>query len=173
MLLDWVGRQTNLAYADETWSPISDITLGIIARQMGAALVERELGADVQEMGIPGYLGPPVIAVNRSIAPGLKRLALRHGLAHLVAGELEPEEGAGVRFMSSVTDWMTLEERRADLFALADLVPDRVLTEWRARGLALEAAVAREIRRYAPAWPAGRVGDRVALRLRLATDLRS
>ncbi len=31
-------------------------------------------------------------------------------------------------------DYMTLEERRADLFALADLIPDRELSERRGSG---------------------------------------
>jgi hypothetical protein len=54
----------------------------------------------------------------------------------LVAGELEPEEGTEVRFMSSLLDCVTLEERRADLFALADLIPDREFKERRRAGYA-------------------------------------
>ncbi len=38
--------------------------------------------------------------------------------------------------MSSLLDCVTLEERRADLFALADLIPDREFKERRRAGYA-------------------------------------
>ncbi len=111
-LLARVREATGLAYADDTWSPISDITLAIIARQMGGVIVQEELGANTQEIGVPGYFGPPAIVINRLIPAGFRRLALRHGLAHLAAGELDVGEGSEVRFMSSILDYDTLEERR-------------------------------------------------------------
>ena len=175
LLLTHVRDQTGLAYADDTWSPISDITLDIIARQMGGVIVLEELGANTQEIGIPGYFGTPAIVVNRLIPGGFRRLALRHGLAHLAAGELEVGQENEVRFMSSILDYDTLEERRADLFALADLVPDRLLDEillGGARVRDLPAAIAREVRRYAPEWPARRVRDRSRLRAELFGERR-
>jgi Zn-dependent peptidase ImmA (M78 family) len=158
-LLEAVRRQT-LPYADDTWSPVGDLTLGMIAARLGAELFEAPLAAGVQEMGIPAYMGNPVVIVNHRIPPPARGFALRHGLAHLVAGELEAGQGADVRFMSQVNNWMSLEERRADLFALADLIPDRELRpdpEW----------LAGEISLLVPDWPAERVFDRVGLRLAL------
>lgn len=176
MLIRAVRGQAGLAYADDTWSPLSDITLSLIARRLGTRLTQDDLGDGIQEIGIPGYVGAPVIVVNRAIAPGLRRLALRHGLAHLVAGELEPEQGGDVRFMSSIHDHMTLEERRADLFALADLIPDRQLMELQRSGYErseLERWVTCEILRYASSWPSERMEDRCGLRMALLeTSLR-
>ena len=166
-LLAALPRQTNLAYADDTWSPVGDHTLEQIARQLGSVIVVDDLGAGAQEIGIPGHFGPPTIAVNRRLPALERRFALRHGLAHLVAGELD---GAEVRFMSSVLDFMAIEERRADLFALADLVPDRTLLELERKGYTLDERARWlwcELKRFAPAWSTVRVADRVGLRLAL------
>ena len=70
--------------------------------------------------------------------------------------------------MSSILDYMTLEERRADLFTLADLIPDRQLQTLQASGYSvreLEHRVTCEIKRCTPTWPADRIADRRALRL--------
>jgi hypothetical protein len=92
---------------------------------------------------------------------------MRHGLAHLVAGELAEEEGAGLRFMSSILDHMTLEERRADLYALADLLPDRTL----AGAVITEPSPERglrwmegQVQQFAATWSRERVRDRAQLR---------
>lgn len=169
-LLARVREQTGLAYADDTWSPLSDITLDIIARQMGGLIVQEELGAHTQEIGVPGYFGPPTIVVNRLIAPAFRRLALRHGLAHLAAGELDVGQENEVRFMSSILDYDTLEERRADLFALADLVPDRQIDDELLTGRPLRDLpiwLSAQVKLYAIEWPARRVRDRAHLRAAL------
>jgi hypothetical protein len=170
VMIERVRTRTSLPYADDMWSPDSDVTLELIAARLGAELLEDELAPATQELGVPGYFGVPVIIINRNIAPGLKRLALRHGLGHLVAGELDPEPDGGVRLMSSIYDWMTVEERRADLFAIADLVPGRMLRELALRGLTLDERMHWlwcELKRYAPMWPTARIADRVGLRLAL------
>lgn len=175
LLLARVREQTGLAYADDTWSPISDITLDILARQMGGMILHDELGANTQEIGVPGYFGPPAIVVNRMIPSGFRRLALRHGLAHLAAGELDAGQESEVRFMSSILDYDTLEERRADLFALADLIPDRQVDEFLLAGghvRDLPGWVARQTRSFAPDWPIRRVRDRARLRAELYGDRR-
>lgn len=77
--------------------------------------------------------------------------------------------------MSLITDYMTLEERRADLFALADLFPDPaldVLVSSGAKQRSIEAALRREVQVFAPAWPRDRLADRVRLRLALYEDRR-
>lgn len=160
-LIAAVRRHSALAYADDNWSPVGDLTIGMIATTFGAELAQANLPATVQEIGIPSFGTPAIIVVNRAVSPTVRSLALRHGLAHLVAGELEAGEGADIRFMSSILDHMTLEERRADLFALADLIPDREVVGRSAEWLA------GEISGYAPAWSADRLFDRTTLRLAL------
>lgn len=162
VLLDLVRRQS-LPYADPMWSPISPLSVGLIAVRFGASLQEAPLPDGIQELGIPAYLSNPIVVVNRSLPPAGRNLALRHGLAHLVAGELERGIGSEVRFMSLMHDYMTLEERRADLFALADLIPDRDLP-------ADAVMLAADVARYAPEWPLARLWDRVRLRRTLAAS---
>lgn len=161
-LLDVVRRQTGVAYAHDDWSPVADLSLGFIARALGTTLEQADLPAGIQELGFPGYAGAPLLQISRSAPRQMQRLALRHGLAHVVAGELEGEQGREIRMMSSLHDWMAMEERRADLFALADLIPNRVLG-----GLTL-GELEREIRQFAPLWPATRIADRGLLRMMLA-----
>lgn len=159
-LIDTMRRHTFLPYADDTWSPVSSPTVGLAAFRFGAALQESALPHGVQELAIPAYIGDPIVVVNQLLPPPMRALALRHGLAHLIAGELAPGVGAEIRFMSSMHDYTTLEERRADLFALADLLPEREMRndpDW----------LAAEISLFAPDWPADRLFDRAALRLAL------
>ena len=168
-LLRDVVERSGLVYADECGG-ISQISVEVIARRLGAGLQSQPLDLATQEIALPAYFGPPVIVVNKFSHPGMRALAIRHGLAHLVAGELEAGEGSDLRFMSNVLDHMTLEERRADLFALADLLPDWQLDALTASG-AGPAVVERELRRHvtalAPEWPLQRIRDRSRLRLTL------
>lgn len=172
-LIAAVRDQANMAYADYDLAPSSYLTIDIIAREMGAALVEINLPAVIQEMGIPALFGPPLLAINKSAPAGLRPLAIRHGLAHLVAGELEAEPGGEIRFMSTAFDPMTLEERRADLFALADIIPERELDRLRALEYSADELfhwVWCEILRYvAGSWDTERVRDRTRLRLAFRT----
>ncbi len=67
-------------------------------------------------------------------------------------------------------DWRDYEEQVADLFALVDLIPNRLLMQWQAvcdTQQDLESYVTDELRRYVPDWPDERVADRVRLRLTL------
>lgn len=175
-LLRAIAWQTGHGYADEYFSPAGDLTLQMIARSMGGEIEVEELGPNTQELGVPGYFGPPLIIVNRLLPPMQRRLALRHGLAHLIAGELEAGQGNEVRFMSLITDYKTMEERRADLFALADLFPDReveALIATSSQVRRVDASLRQEIRTFAPEWPRDRLADRVRLRLALYEDRRA
>lgn len=166
-LIDWTRGQAGHCYADDHFSPISDLDLEIIARRFSCRLKVDVLPSGVQEVGIPGYMGNPTIVVSRDLPSGHRRLAARHGLAHLVAGELEGEHDSGVRFMSSVLDHMTLEERRADLFGLADLIPDRDLATIVRVEPSPEGArewMRHRIRELTPGWPEQRLEDRASLR---------
>jgi hypothetical protein len=168
-LIRIVNERSGLVYADQCGT-ISLISVEIIARRMGAGLCCEELASGTHEIALPAYFGPPVLVVNRYDHHGMRSIALRHGLAHLVAGELDAGEGGELRFMSSILDYMTLEERRADLFALADLVADWMVEGIYASGVPAE-KVEMELRRHvkalAPEWPAARVRDRTRLRLAL------
>jgi len=105
------------------------------------------------------------IGIRADLSVEERRFAIRHELGHILNGDAD--------------DWITLadrgyltwEERVADLFALADLIPGRLIEtlrrarlSWRDIGAEIEAEI-RE--RWGPDWPWARVDDRARLRLRL------
>jgi hypothetical protein len=168
-LIRIVNDRSGLVYADQCGS-ISLISVEIIARRVGAGIRIEPLALGTHEIGFPGYFGPPVIVVNKYDHYGMRSIAIRHGLAHLVAGELEVGEVSDLRFMSSILDYMMLEERRADLFALADMVADWMVEGLHASGAPaekVELELRRHVKALAPEWPAARVRDRSRLRLAL------
>lgn len=172
-LIESVRKRTGLIYADELCGSISPISIRVIAKQLGADIIEDDIGEHAQEVGVPGLLGPPVIVVNRYAEPSMRALACRHGLAHLLAGDLDVGDGMEVRFMSSILEWQTFEERSADLFALADVLEAGEVRDLfhqvRQRRLVARAVRAR-VKAMAPRWPTARVADRARLRLALYED---
>lgn len=119
-------------------------------------------------MTLPKCGGVYPVLVNRAAERTDRFFALRHELAHVLAGDAEravflADEG----FMSAA-------ERTADLFALADLVPGWWIAEVR-RGRApwrkVRAEIAMAVAEYAADWPPQRFADRAELRLRLYRDV--
>jgi hypothetical protein len=115
-------------------------------------------------MALPRCAGVYPVLVNRAARRTERGFALRHELAHVLAGEVD-----GAVLLTEVGD-MSRSERAADLFALADLIPGWWLAWLRAERLPaaeLRADVAHAVAEHTGAWPARRVRDRAALRLRL------
>lgn len=115
-------------------------------------------------MTLPPCGGVYPILLNRAAERTDRFFALRHELAHVMAGDC-----AGPVFLAE-EGYMTHPERVADLFALADLVPGRWIgdlrrgrTPWKAVRHEVEEAIAT----YAETWPPDRLADRAALRLKL------
>ena len=120
--------------------------------------------SDAVGMTLPLCHGVHPVLLNGCIRGVDCFLALRHQVAHVLAGDADgsvclADEGYG-----------RPGERLADLFALADAVPGwwisralRQLGSWRA----VHDAVARCVAGLATVWPPERTADRAALRLRL------
>jgi hypothetical protein len=125
--------------------------------------------SDTVAMVLPRYEGVYPVLVNRSADQTDRFFALRHELAHVLAGDVD-----GAVFLADADEgFMSCAERAADLFALADLVPGWWIAEVR-RGRTPWREVRREIAMavaaYAEAWPPQRFGDRAELRLALYRD---
>jgi len=169
-LLERARGQGGHCYADQDFSPISELDVEILAHRFGARIRVAPLPDEIQELAVPGIAGPHTLRINRDLPPAFRRLAMRHGLAHVIAGELEGDHDGGPRFLSSFQDWMSLEERRADLFALADLIPDRLLEAVvGAHSSPLSALwwMASQVQQFVPGWGKDRVEDRARLRWEL------
>lgn len=162
------SEQSGLPYAD-TIGGCSPMSVRIIARRLGADIIETELGLGMHEIGLPAYFGMAVLIVNSRSRGAMRALGYCHGLGHLMAGELDVGEGADVQFMDDTFDYMNWSERRADLFGLAN-VCDRPTVRTLVDGIPADRAevvLAAWIHTLAPDWPADRVRDRARLRLLL------
>lgn len=151
-----------MLYAHDDWSPLSDITLALLLRRASIQWEYVPLHGLV-EIVWPPVCGIHVLYVEREQTPGEKRYAVRHGLGHVLAGHVEDVSFAHDRHYP-----FGHEERVADLFALADVLPDRELEQRRGAGYRpweIEWWVWCEIKRYAPSWPTARLVDRIGLRL--------
>ena len=115
-------------------------------------------------MAIPWGAQEHAILIDRTAARADYAFTLRHELAHVLAGEV-----SHALFLATA-DTLSYSERRADLFAIADLVPARMLTHLRGTGRrwsVLELEVQQAFRELTGGWSAQRVQDRAALRVRL------
>lgn len=122
-----------------------------------------ELVGDVAFV-MPAVQGVNVITVDSGASRVDRQLAIRHELAHVARSDVEE-----ITYMTD-RDYRSHGERVADLVALADLVPARIITFMRQRRAPWR-DVLEELRgaieTYASSWPPDRLDDRAALRLAL------
>lgn len=157
-------HQRGILYASHDWSPLSDLTLALLLRRAGISWSYAPLDG-VAEIVWPPVCGVYHLQLEREQTPGERRFATRHGLAHVLAGDVD-----GVSWADTDHDWPSREETIADLFALADLIPDRMIEEWRVAGFTRPEQHVRlrcEIQRYCPAWPDARIEQRARQRYQL------
>jgi hypothetical protein len=157
------AHELGILYADEDWAPISDLTLALLLKRAGIRWEYAALDG-LCEIIAPPICGIHIMLVERAQTPGEKRFAVRHGLAHVLAGHVE--EASFVRDR----DPLSHEERVADMFAFADLLPDRMLEEMRAAGYGffdLSCWVIAQMRLYCPSWRLTRLHDRLKMLLPL------
>ncbi len=158
------ARRLQVAYADDDWSPLSDITLALLLNRSGIRWKHVPLQGLV-EIIWPPLCGIHVVLGHDYLAPGERRFAARHGLAHVLAGDSQQR-----MYARSDHDWRKDAEGVADLFAIADLIPDRMIREALAAGLSpveTERWMQGEIWRYVPSWSPARLEDRAELRMAL------
>lgn len=120
---------------------------------------------DLAAFVLPAIRGVFPIAVNQYASRTDRQFAIRHELAHVLAGEVDEPT-----FLSD-DSYMSHSERVADLFALADLIPGWLLRfmwrdyrSWREVLAGVRGAIMTEC---AADWPRDRLEDRARLRLRL------
>lgn len=139
---------------------ISELLVGLRCRVETFPFQSGHVAMTAPPTHYPEHVQP--IFINRSAARIDQRFALRHEVGHVLAGE-------GGVFMTD-SGFMADHERAADLFALADLVPGRLIRYMR-RQRAPWCAVLEEVRGaielYAGDWPVERLLDRAELRVDL------
>ena len=157
-------HELGVAYATYEWSPLSDITLGLLLKRAGIQWRYCAL-EHIGEIVWPPICGIHLLQVNHAQPRRAQRFALRHGLAHVLAGHV-----SDLTFAHDGRHWSTPEEELADAFAFADLIPVRMIYEAQAsgfRGIDLVRWTRAEIRRYCRGWPEERIHDRLQFVLHL------
>ena len=119
-------------------------------------------------MAIPWGAEEHAILIDRTAPRADYAFTLRHELAHVLAGEV-----SHALFLAAA-DTFSYSERRADLFAVADLVPPWTLSPPRGgrRWSHVELEVQQAFRELTGGWSAERVRDRAALRVQLFREHR-
>ena len=145
-------------------APVGAAQLDRLLRGSGCHVESYPFASDAVAMLLPRCDGAYPVLLNQNAERGERSLALRHELAHVLAGDAD-----GALFLPG-EGYMAPEERAADLFALADLVPGWWMAELRAAGepwRTVLAEVTAAMADFSARWPTDRVRDRAMLRLRL------
>jgi hypothetical protein len=153
---------------DDLFSPLPDETLDAALRRLTIRASGHALGTETLEVVTPPLYGRYLLLWSSDVDADRRRFALRHGMGHVAAGHV-----TAPRFLTADGDWMSPDERVADLFALADLVPFHHVAALR-RGNSwrvVRAEVAALVRMHTLAWPDERVDDRASMRVALYRQL--
>lgn len=126
-------------------------------------LVNRRFASDAKGMAMPFVGGGQLIALDTACTKADAAFTVRHELAHVLGGESsEPT-------YLTAEDTLSFSERRADLFAIADLTPARWLEWVRGRRPWKFAVldVKEAYRNLTCGWSELRLDDRAQLRVQL------
>jgi len=153
---------------DDLFSPMTDEAMDAALRRLTIRASGHALGTGTLELVTPPLYGRYLLLWSTDVDADRRRFALRHGMGHVAAGHV-----TAPRFLTADGDWMSADERVADLFALADLVPFHQVAALRRGGSwrAVRAEVAALVRMHTHAWPAERVDDRTVMRVTLYREL--
>jgi hypothetical protein len=155
-------HREGIPYAD-IFSPLGDEQLAESLRRASVLCRLDAMGAREQELLTPPIFGRYVMTISNELTPQQRAFAIRHGFGHVTAGHV-----AEITLLSTSRDWFTHEERVADLFALADLIPFWLLEQLR-RGQTgwrpMRKLIERVVGEHTVGWSDGRCDDRALLRI--------
>lgn len=163
-------HRLGIAYA-YLFSPLHEDGLATALRRLTILARGEHIGRVDLEVVTPPVFGRHVMVYSTDVSPPQRAFAQRHGMGHVAAGHVTE-----VSYLTSRNDFMRHEERVADLFALADLVPGWKLEELaqlrrgRPRWTLVHGDVCKELHRLTVDWPEQRLLDRSLLRIALYRD---
>lgn len=145
------------------WIPASTRDVSALLVATRTHLVERRFASAAVGMALPAADGEHVILLDARASRADAMFTVRHELAHVLAGEVSEA------LFLSAEDTMSFSERRADLFALADLTPACWMRRYTARRPQRTAVlqVVQAYRELTAGWSEARLWDRARLRLLL------
>jgi Zn-dependent peptidase ImmA (M78 family) len=157
-------QSRGILYAD-LFSPLHDDGLRDALRRLTISVRGESLGTQDIEAVSPPVYGRYLMLYSTDVDDSRRRFALRHGMGHVAAGHVSE-----VAYLSNRNDFMSHDERVADLFAIADLFPwcdIAGLREHRSTWRVIEDHIVRLLRRLTFGWPEERISDRARLRILL------
>lgn len=157
-------QSLGVLYAD-LFSPLHDDGLRDALRRMTITIRGGALGTQDIEAVSPPIFGRYLMLYSTDVDVPRRRFALRHGMGHVAAGHVSE-----IAWLSNRDDHMSHDERVADTFALADLVPwcdISAMREGRAGWHTIEEEIVRVVRHSTIGWSPARVEDRARLRMLL------
>ena len=119
-------------------------------------------------MAIPWGADEHAILIDLSASRADYDFTIRHELAHVLAGEVRET------LVLTADDTMSFAERRADLYALTDLVPAWLVRQFRGRSRPwahVRLEVQQAFRELACGWSEERIRDRARMRVELFREL--
>ena len=152
-------------YAD-IMAPLHDGGLQDAMRKLTIRPRGESLGTQDVEAVSPPVFGRYILLYSTDIDDRRRGFAIRHGMGHVAAGHVS--EIAYMKNRADRDDFMSHEERVADLFALGDLISCFRLDELRKQRMswrALTQEICRVVRQHTLEWPEQRVHDRAVLRV--------
>jgi hypothetical protein len=157
-------RRSWLLLDETARPPLRSDHLSALLAHTHTRLCEYPFRSGAVGMAIPGGADGHAILIDSTAARADYEFTIRHELAHVLSGEVSET------LFLSAADTMSFSERRADLFAVTDLVPAWLLRQLRgARRPWLRVAldVQQAFRELTEGWSEERIRDRAALRVLL------
>jgi Zn-dependent peptidase ImmA (M78 family) len=153
-----------LVDASAARAPLRSDQITKLLVRTGTRLCEYRFESSAVGMAIPWGANEHAILIDSAAPRADYDFTIRHELAHVLAGEV-----SDTLFLSAA-DTMSFSERRADLFAVADLVPAwlvRQLQGGRRPWSHLRLEVQQAFRELTIGWSEERLRDRAQLRVEL------
>lgn len=151
------------------WAPARTDHVAELLTRSHVHLVVRPIEDNALGMVLPKCRGKHTMIVEKETPRTDRMFIIRHELAHVLRGDVGEEP----LYFTNDDDW-SFQERTADLFALADLMPGRILQDVRRARMAwrdiLRDLTTDCLQLVSLDWSQERAYDRADLRLRLFRD---
>lgn len=159
-----LARSRELLGEPTTHSPLRTDQISALLVRTRTRLCEYRFQSGAIGMAIPWGADEHAILIDSAASRGDYDFTVRHELAHVLAGEV-----SDALFLSAA-DTMSFSERRADLYAVADLVPPWLLRQLRGTRRPwsrVQLDVQQAFRELTGGWSEERLRDRARLRVEL------
>jgi hypothetical protein len=159
-----VRRSWELLGEAEARPPLRSDQITRLLVRSNTRLCEYPFTSGATGMAIPWGADEHAILIDSAASRSDYQFTIRHELAHVLAGEVS------TALFLTASDTMSFSERRADLFAVTDLVPGWLIRQLRGTRRPwshVRLEVQQAFREHTVGWSEERIRDRAKLRVAL------